>query len=377
MKKHLSDHFPPILENIIIGMILMVVVFTVVEDLAMVYNWSIRTVRLLVLGSFIFDLFFTAEFAGRSIISARRGMFKEYIFHQRGWIDALSSFPLLLLVSLPAVLYYFSIIDAEGVGFSFLSILKTAKAIRVTRILRLIRIIKIFGKIQNTESVMTNRHVGIISTINVVILVLILVIAQFVPFMRISDNHEYLSQKKSELNVLIQQTGKGLEEKSLVTILQTSSIGNDVVALKNKSGEIILEHPDKANLLWKAYEHGSFIPLTGNFSAILSSQTPEALHAKENMIIFVAILGLILGMMFFYSGIFAQQIADGCFIMEKGFREWEYNLEVKIPPHYSNDEVFKTAAQYNERWLPLKNQIFNHRKNKLQKKSDLKMTDLF
>jgi len=377
MKKQLSDHFPPIIENIIIGMILMVVIFTVVEDLAMVYNWPIRTVRILVLISFIFDIFFTAEFAGRSIISARRGMFKEYILHQRGWIDALSSFPLLLLVSLPAVLYYFSIIGAEGAGFSFLSILKTAKAIRVTRILRLIRIIKIFGKIQNTESVMTNRHIGIISTINVVILVIILVIAQFVPFMRISDNHEYLSQKKSELNALIQQTGKGLDENTLVKILQTSNIGSDVVSLKSKSGAIILEHPNKENLLWKSYEHGNFIPLVGEFQAIISFQVPEAMHAKENMIIFVSIIGLILGMMFFYSGIFAQQVADGCYIMEKGFREWEYNLEVKIPTHFSNDEVFKTAAQYNERWLPLKNQIYNHRKNKLQKKSDLKMTDLF
>ena len=147
-----QDHFPAWLENLIIVAILLVIAHTIIDDLSIVLNWSGRTRDIIMILGFTFDLFFTAEFVGRGIVSSRTTGFANYIKYERGWVDALSSVPLLLLVSGPAFVYYIIGAESDSAFVGFLSVLKTAKAIRVTRILRLIRIIKLFGKIQNTES---------------------------------------------------------------------------------------------------------------------------------------------------------------------------------------------------------------------------------
>ncbi|RME88634.1 MAG: hypothetical protein D6767_09835, partial [Candidatus Hydrogenedentota bacterium] len=69
-------------------------------------------------------------------------------------------------------------------------------------------------------------------------------------------------------------------------------------------------------------------------------------------------------------------VSDPIYVMEKGFRDWDYNFEVKINPHYSNDEVFELAKLYNQRWLPLKAQIRAHRQKKMSEKSEIDIDDI-
>jgi hypothetical protein len=374
------DHFPSIIENIIILAIVLVIGHTIIEDLAAVYNWPHSAVTILLITGFFFDLFFTMEFTARSLISNKNNGFRFYIKHQRGWVDALSSIPLLLLVSGPALIMYLTGSESEAAGLGFFSILKTAKAIRVTRILRLIRVLKLFGKIQNTDSHMTNRHMATISTISVVTLVMVLVITQYTPFARVGDHDEYLEQRTKEINVLLGSSSDSTAMNGwLKNYISKSTVNSDIIELKTKDGEILFSNPDKENLMYKSYNQGKPIVMAGNYEVLLSYYPADALHAKSNMIIFLSILGTIFSIMFLYSRIFVQQITDPIYVMNKGFRDWDYNLAVKDSKNYSSEEVFELARTYNQKWLPLKNQIraFRQKKTGAEEKSSIKMDELF
>ena len=375
-----NDHFPPLLENIIILVIVLVIGHTILEDLGTVYNWPHKTMVKLLIAGFLFDLFFTMEFSARSFISWKKGQFQMYIKYQRGWVDALSSIPLLLLVSGPALLMLVIGDNSDAAGMGFFSILKTAKAIRVTRVLRLIRVLKLFGKIQNTDSAMTNRHMATISTISVVTLVIVLVITQYAPFARVGDHDEYLTSRTNELNVLL-SSGSQHENANLwiESYLARSEVNADVIELKTKEGEVLYTSPNREDLMFKAYNHGKPIPVDDKFEVVLSYFPAESMHAKTNMIIFLAILGTIISIMFFYSRIFVQQITDPIYVMKQGFRDWDYNLAVKDSDHFHNEEVFQLARLFNSKWLPLKNQIraYRMKKSGAEEKSSIKLDDMF
>ena len=365
-KAYNPDHLPGFIETGIILLIILVIGHTITEDIAVIYHWDHRCMFYLTVAGFVFDLIFTAEFAARSIITLKHGHFKHYITQERGWIDALTSFPLLLLVSGPALVVYLTDAHAEGAFFSFLIILKTAKAIRVTRVLRLIRVIKIFGKIQNTESQMTNRHVATISTIAVVSLVSVLVIAQFVPFLHIGDHEAYRQRRVSELSSLFQAASafpEGVDRSSGIQKMIRAEGKGDVIKIKRANGEVVFEADpgESHDLMFTAYPDSIVIPGT-DAQVNLSFHGADAEHARLNIIVLLCILSIIGSFMLLYTRIFAQQIADPIFVMDKGLREWSYNLEVRTLPGRDKEEVFRLAQVYNNRWLPLKSQIHSYRK---------------
>jgi len=374
------DHFPSIIENIIIVAIVCVIGHTIIEDLGAVYNWPHKTMATILVVGFFFDLFFSMEFIARALISKKRDEFGYYMKYQRGWVDALSSIPLLLLVSGPGVIMLLNGSEGDSFGMGFFSILKTAKAIRVTRILRLIRVLKLFGKIQNTDSNMTNRHMGTISTIAVVTLVMVLVVTQYMPFARVGDHEEYLQTRSKEITALLSVNSQEQPASDwLKSYISSSEVNSDIIELRAIDGEVIFSNPNRENLIHKAYNGGKPIDVGGKYEVVLSYYPADALHAKSNMIIFLSILATIFSVMFLYSRIFVQQITDPIYVMNKGFRDWDYNLAVKDSENYSNEEVFELARTFNHRWLPLKNQIraFRQKKKGGQEKSAIKMDDMF
>lgn len=376
------DHFPEWLEAFIIFAIIAVVGVTIVEDVAIMKHWDIRSLFIITAITFGFDVFFSLEFTARAVITSRRGEFRKYFLGERGWIDLLSSFPLMLLISGPALLFYLlNDPDSEAAAFGFLSVLKTAKAIRVTRILRLIRILKIFGKIQNTDSVMTNRHVATIASTNVVALVVVLVITAYFPFFHFGDHNAFLEKRQTEMSAVFNSDAESVQahdihtEKRWLLKYLDNPQNDDVIWVRDSKGEIFYEAPEREQLLWTKYRED--IDIGGGYTARLSFWPAEAEHAKQNLFVLLIIIALILAMMFIYTGIFARQVADPIFIMDKGLRHWEYNLEVKLSDYYMSDEIFQLAKAYNTRWLPLKTQIRSYRKEKESEKSVLSVDDLF
>ncbi len=372
-KQHPQDHLPEWIETTIILAILLVVVHTVFEELAVIYHWEHMWHVRLALAALTFDLIFSGEFVARTIVTARRGHFKKYMLAERGWIDMLTSFPLLLLVSGPTAFFLLTDHEGSGSGMQVLVILKTAKAIRVTRVLRLLRVIKLFGRIQNTNSVMTNRHVATISTIAVVSLVLVLVMSQLVPAMHIGDHNEYVARRKSEVAALV--ATPGLSEAQVLSIVGRTS--PDVIMIRNAKNTIVYENSEaRSELKWTAYPDEA-LEIGSGYTMAISFHPADVDHAKLNLIVLVIILSIIGAFMVIYTGIFAHYIGDPVYIMERGLREWDYNLEVKIPESHASEEVFKLARVFNDRWLPLKNQVLSFRRERHEEKSSISVNDLF
>src|SRR6056297_2560687 len=151
-------------ESLVVLAIVLVLIQTFLEDLALVagWNWTVR--RVLVITGFGFDLFFTIEFFIRFFAATSQGSAREYLFHQKGWIDLFASVPLLLFNSGPLMAALFlggGSVSALGGVFN---ILKVAKAIRIARILRLLRVLKVFKNIKHTGSFMAQRHLARITS---------------------------------------------------------------------------------------------------------------------------------------------------------------------------------------------------------------------
>jgi hypothetical protein len=371
-----SSHFPPIVENLIILLIILVVIQTALEDIAVVFDFSKQARDKLTLVSFGFDAFFTLEFLARTFISKRRNDFRLYFTEHRGWVDFLTSIPLLLLVSGPAAYLILFGSEAAGAQVGFLSVLKTAKAIRVTRILRLIRIIKVFGKIQNTDSAMTGRHLGVIATTSVLTLVFVLALTQFIPALQIGDHNSYLKKRSAEVDRIISEAKNKETLSSMLSFFAASESFTDVLQVKDPFEKVIYQSAAYEERLPFSFNAGEAIPLSSNYKVVLSFHLIDIDHAKLNLIVFLAIILTVLTLLFLYSRMFAQQISDPSFVMAKGLRYADYNLEVKIPENYQDDEVFELAAVYNEKWLPLKSRILAVKERKTEEKSALSMDDL-
>lgn len=181
MKKHIK-----LLDSILIVLIVISVLQIIVDDLGIIYKWGDTFDFSMAVSGFAFDFIFSVEFIVRSISASRKKKFKEYFFHQRGWVDFLSSVPLLLLNSGPTL--YMDLFGEHHLATrSLANLLKLIKAIRVTRVLRILRLLKIFGKIENAFSHMVLHHVSVISSITVVTSVVVFIALHYVGIFNTGD----------------------------------------------------------------------------------------------------------------------------------------------------------------------------------------------
>jgi hypothetical protein len=96
--------------------------------------------------------------------------------------------------------------------------------------------------------------------------------------------------------------------------------------------------------------------------------------ALYNIRVFSIIIALVAGFMIFYTRHFVQTVTDVLFVVNRGFQERSYTLQVRIPKQYEEHEIFELARFYNDRYLPAK--LKRIHKSKLKKESALSMKDL-
>ena len=77
-------------------------------------------------------------------------------------------------------------------------------------------------------------------------------------------------------------------------------------------------------------------------------------QSRSNLLYFAIIIFIVLALTFYYSPHFALTVSDPIHIMRRGMSEKGYNLEIKIPPLYEEDEVYRLGQLFNEVYLPLK-----------------------
>ncbi|MDA3899896.1 MAG: hypothetical protein PF637_05185 [Spirochaetes bacterium] len=347
MKKH------PVLENFIFICIVLVLIQTFLDDFSVMRSWSVEWRNILLISGFTFDLIFSIEFITRSIANATQKKFVDYFAYRRGWIDFLSSLPLLLLNSGPS-LYILLYGDIKGAvaGVGILNALKVVKAIRVTRVLRLIRIVKIFGKIHNTESQMAQHHVSVITTTAVfsIIISLIIFSALFVnPF-------ESMMTDKIENHKQTVDTILEIEQDTILTVKESARLH-----FKNKNDLLRVMYQDEDlypfNDEHVALHHTADDIRIVSYKGFIFYFSLLPVRAKTSFLqiqYFFIIIIIVLAFSFVYSRHFAQNVSDVLHILNRGFRKKEYNLQVKINKKMKDHAVFKVAQFYNDAYLPSK-----------------------
>ncbi len=364
-----------ILENFILVAIVLVLIQTFLSEASVYGHWSVETRNILIYCGFAFDLIFSLEFITRTITAGRgkEDIFR-YWFYQRGWVDFISSIPLLIMDSGPSVLFLLSgATGAAASGIGVLNVLKVVKAIRVTRILRLIRIIKIFGKIHNTESKMAQHHTATISTTAVFTIVLTLII-----FSLFTDSAGMgkISERETEYHSFFKVFEKMRKDTGIsVDNIAVSMLTGDRKIIKMTKGEKKLIENIGEESFNKSYTFEDYITIkAGKYTLTFSVADINADIALNHIKSFMIIVFVVLSFMIIYTMHFVKNISDPVHILNKGLRKKDYNLQIKIKDIYKDHEIFRVARFYNEAYLPAKHK--RSRKEDEKKSSNLSMKDL-
>ncbi|MEX2444709.1 MAG: ion transporter [Alkalispirochaeta sp.] len=341
------------LENVVIVAIVLVLIQTFLEDLAIVLGWTIGAREALMLAGFFFDVFFTIEFLTRSYDAFRDRRFAQYLWVDRGWIDFLAAVPLLIFNSGPSVIAWYIGGVAVGGSGGMMNVLKVVKAIRIARILRLLRVLKIFRRIKNTESVMAQRHLATISAMVVTVFVFVLLVlsvggaAVTLPTL----DHTYQQQVSSAVDhIESEQLAEAGNEAELARFADTHP---GIIAVE-QAGTVRYSRYDQAYLS-ENYRPIDYTVLQQAGTEVFVDLTPiNREQAVDNLRYFLIIVSIVLVLMLVYSPHFALTVSDPIHVMRRGMAEKNYRLEVRVPRQYRDDDVYRLAQEYNRVYLPMK-----------------------
>lgn len=342
------------LETFIIAAIILVIIQTLLDEYSRYAHWSVRSRNILLVLGFCFDLIFSVEFTVRSALSSRVNNFLSYIKYERGWVDFISSFPLLLLDSGPS-LFFLLTADAQtgAVAIGVMNSLKVVKALRIARLLRLLRVVKIFGKVHNVKSTMARHHSAVITTTAVFTIVSVLLVFNFV----FGTSSSHFSKERSDeyvnridgLKRIADMNGLGFRETAEGLLMSDKN----VLKIIYPAGTVVEKIADSE--FKKYYNEDDYISVTGKGCILLVSiidiNKEIALDHMQN---FIVIFFIVLSFMFLYTRHFVRNISDVAHMLNLGFRKKDYNLLVKIPEEKANHEIFRLAKFYNEAYLPSK-----------------------
>ncbi len=346
------------LETLVSIMIFLVVIQTFLEDWTIAGQYAAEVRTAASLAGVVFDLFFTIEFLARLAVAARQGRVRDYFTRERGWIDLLASVPLLLLSSGPrAFAWIFGSTTSLELG-SLLNLLKVIKTIRIARILRFLRIAKVFRSIKYAESPMAQRHVATVTSTSIAVLVGFLMLSSTVAaFVELPGLDAGFAARPA----LVMKTleGEGASRASLEAAARTLGASDPALLAVRHNGEALFSRYDEATYASAfgsgdyAYTH-SEIAGGGLLEVFYDLRPYNAQMGRDSIVYLLLVIGLVLAYVLIYSPHFAMTVTDPIHVMNQGMAEPGYNLTVKIPERYADDDVFALARQYNEVFLPMK-----------------------
>ncbi|MBN1525225.1 MAG: ion transporter [Spirochaetales bacterium] len=346
-----------IFEIVVFSAILLVLVQTFLEDFASLMGWMRTPREILVWTGFAFDLFFTIEFLTRLYWAFTEKRVKQYFFHERGWIDFAASVPLLMLNSGPSVFALVSATASVVMISGILNVLKVLKVVRIARVLRFLRIIKLFRNIKYADSKMTQRHMMRITTLIITTVVIVIFGFSILQNTLLAETH---SQTASTVvwRQIVAANNAAHSPAGVRTVLTLYAKTESLVwEISDPTGKAVYSRYSPTEIQERFikssdYEH-FFDPKTG-ITAVLDTRPVLYQEAIQNLLFFSLVVILVGVLVFLYSPHFALTVSDPVLIMKNGMKDPHYNLEIKIPALYKDDDVYELAEEYNEVFLPLK-----------------------
>lgn len=343
-------------EGLIVILIVLVIIHTFTEEFATFMDYSLSIRKSLLIAGFGFDLIFTIEFLSRLLISSGKGRERVYMGEEGGFIDLVSSIPLLVFNSGPLVFIAFFSGEAGIVSFiGGLSFLKIVKAIRIARILRFFRTMKIFNKTKYMNK-MTQKFLSRALTITISTIVIALIGFSFL-------DRNVIEPKSLEVQKILSYYMETEPYPSFKDIL-----GKTESVLFIKKGEGILYQGISDRFFQKNYFLDDYLKRSmDEYEVYLDNKDAKRVHAFINMLSFSMIIGIIIVITTLLRGFFNKHISTVTVVMLKGFKNPDYLTPVRIEEGKEDLEIYQLANQYNRKWLPIKNRIIKIKKG--QRKS--------
>jgi len=339
------------IENLITLAIILVLIQTMAEDIFVLLgaDWDIR--MLFIYTGLAFDLLFTLEFLIRSWAALSQGGLGKYLWQENGWVDFVASVPILVFNSGPALLTHISGTVFIGSG-SLIGLLKIVKAVRMARVLRILRLLKIVRRIRFADSKMVQRHTVRIITTAVATLIFSASIsgAVFAFIDSLSTEEVWHHEQIAAVESLV-------EDASLVSTPDAAKRWGrsrpSVILLRSGDWTLYSKYHDE--FLMAKFGPSDYSVLESDSYAIWFDSRPLSVaHSRLNLILFVSNLVVVLMLMITYSPHFAITVSDPVNVMLCGITQRSYNLEVRIPRQYAQDDIFRLAKAFNDTYLPLK-----------------------
>ncbi|MBN2322957.1 MAG: hypothetical protein JXQ30_04420 [Spirochaetes bacterium] len=340
-------------EGLFLILIILVILQTFSEEVAAFLGFGVLWRKRLLFAGFGFDLIFTVEFItrlGRS--RARRGA-GTYLVREFGFVDLLSSVPLLLLHSGPLLFSYFSGSFGLFASLGVLNLLKAVKIIRVTRILRFLRTLKLFGKTR-PRYIMTSRYVARALVIVTSVMILSLIGFTYV------DNGNVMGSKSEETARILQNYVSNEKEPRFDRLLT----GGDSILFIEHEGGLVYQGVSKGEFEDYFFDDDYFKRSIDGYEVTFSLRDRTRLHSFVNLLVYTMIIGAILLLTTLYRGHFNRHISNNVGVMLKGFKTEAYSTPVRIAKRSSDLEIYDLADQYNRKWLQVKRRIVEIRQNR-------------
>ncbi len=332
-------------DNFFLVIIVLSIIQLFLEELAVIANWMVLSRHILIYLGFLFDLIFTIEFIIRLSIAAKNGKAGIYLKYERGWIDFLASIPLLLLYSGPMVYYISKITQVTMIsGIATFKTLKLIKMIRISRILRLLRILKIFGKISKSAAKMVKHHVATVATTALASLIIGLFLIQLLfnalgwPGIEIFGNKREQQYKDTIIEASVISEQYNIEIKQALILL----LGKDKYILNlSHNGQDVIEKDEFKNIFNRYDISDLHYFEIEKIKVWYHIKDVNMQVAKNNIEIFLLVLFILCGILFFYAKHFIKYVALPLDALQQKITDPDYNPKLDITKAYEDDEVFE------------------------------------
>jgi hypothetical protein len=305
------------------------------EDVSVLAAWPAAVRQAVRLAGFLLDLYFTSEFLARLGMALSERRAGDYLGQGRGWLDFLAGAPPLMLASGPWAA------DALfAAGLSTAGLLAAARTVRAFRLLRPARLGPGLG---DRSPRMATHHASLLALLGSAVLALGLAA------LALSGPHRPGTER--ELGRRQEVTSAALAQGAPLAALARG----DPSLLLVRQGQTMLfsRHPDA--VYEREFAMGDYRYLRSGSLELFFDARPAASEAAAQDLLFqLLVLLLLAALFFFYAPRFARLVSDPLEVMRRGLAEDAFNRQVLVPEDRREEEVFRLAREYNERFLPLK-----------------------